>query len=135
VSGGPGSGAANPGGRGGPGAFLRGGGGGGGASQQQLIDYLEANQGSSEFLLATSNANAAAPIVLATGKPVMALGGFLGSDPILTAQRFAGLVQSGAVRFVMAGGRGFGFGGNSSVMTWVQQNCAQVDGGQLYDCG
>ncbi|MBV9595671.1 MAG: glycosyltransferase family 39 protein [Chloroflexi bacterium] len=116
-----------------PGGFF--GGGPGGGNQQQLIDYLEANQGSSEFLLATSNAMSAAPFVLATGKPVMALGGFLGSDPILNAQGFAQLVQAGEVRFVMAGGRGAGgFGGNSGVMGWVQQNCAQVDGGQLYDC-
>jgi hypothetical protein len=37
-----------------------------------------------------------------------------------------------------AGGRGgSGFGGQSDsngVMGWVQQNCTQVDGGQLYDC-
>jgi 4-amino-4-deoxy-L-arabinose transferase-like glycosyltransferase len=126
----------NPGVRGGPGGFggVR---GSGNAQQQQLIDYLEANQGESKFLVATANANAAAPIVLETGKPVMALGGFLGSDPILSAQEFASLVQAGEVRFVMASGRGFGFGGfgaNNSVMGWVQQNCTEVDGGQLYDC-
>jgi hypothetical protein len=130
----------NPGVRGGPGGpagFLRGG-PGGGSSGQQLIDYLEANQGTAQFLVATSNSNAAAPIVLATGKPVMALGGFLGSDPILNAQSFAELVQAGAVRFVIGGGRGLGgfggFGGDNGVMGWVQQNCAQVAGGQLYDC-
>ncbi|HEY2595137.1 MAG TPA: glycosyltransferase family 39 protein [Chloroflexota bacterium] len=124
-----------PGDTGGPGGFLRGGPGGGGANQQQVLDYLEANQGTAEFLVATSNAMSAAPLVLETGKPVMALGGFLGSDPILNAQSFANLVQSGVVRFVMGGGRGFGgFGGNTSVMGWVQQNCAQVAGGQLYDC-
>jgi 4-amino-4-deoxy-L-arabinose transferase-like glycosyltransferase len=125
----------NPGVRGGPGGFggVR---GSGNAQQQQLIDYLEANQGESKFLVATANANAAAPIVLETGKPVMALGGFLGSDPILSAQEFASLVQAGEMRFVMASGRGFGgFGATSSVMGWVQQNCAQVEGGQLYDCG
>jgi 4-amino-4-deoxy-L-arabinose transferase-like glycosyltransferase len=135
-----------PGARGGPGGqFGRGapagpGGSGGGpsgsAAEQQLIDYLEANQGSATFLVATSNSNAAAPIVLATGKPVMSLGGFLGNDPILNAQSFAELVQSGVVRFVMGGGRGFGSfgGGNNSVMGWVEQNCGQVAGGQLYDC-
>jgi hypothetical protein len=137
ATGGPAA-AAGPGGAGGPGApggFVRGG-PAGGASEQQLIDYLEANQGSAEFLVATSNSNSAAPIVLATGKPVMSLGGFLGSDPILSAQSFASLVQAGAVRFVIGGGRGFGGfgGGNNSVMSWVQQNCAQIEGGQLYDC-
>ncbi|MBV9582752.1 MAG: hypothetical protein JO057_29560, partial [Chloroflexi bacterium] len=121
------------GGFGGPGGF--GFGRGGGANEQELIDYLEANQGSSKFLVATSNSNSAAPIVLATGKPVMSLGGFLGSDPILSPQAFAALVQQGEVRFVLAGGRGFGgFGGDGGVMSWVQQNCTAVDSGQLYDC-
>ena len=56
-------------------------------------------------------------------------------DPA-TRRRRAELVQSGVVRYVMGGGRGFGGfgGGNNSVMGWVQQNCTQVDGGQLYDC-
>jgi 4-amino-4-deoxy-L-arabinose transferase-like glycosyltransferase len=138
-----GGGAENPGVRGGPGGagasgrpdgFFRGG-PGGGANQQQVLDYLEANQGTAEFLVATSNAMSAAPLVLETGKPVMALGGFLGSDPILNAQSFANLVQSGVVRFVMGGGGRGGFGGgNSGVMGWVQQNCTQVANGQLYDC-
>ncbi len=120
----------------GPDGGFRGRPAGGGATEQQLIDYLEANQGSATYLVATSNSNAAAPIILATGKPVMSLGGFLGSDPILNASSFANLVQSGAVRFVMGGGRGFGGfgGGNNSVMSWVEQHCAQVEGGQLYDC-
>lgn len=65
----------------------------------------------------------------------MSLGGFLGSDPILNAQSFARLVEAGEVRFVLAnGGRGFGFGGNTSVMAWVQEHCAPVSDGALYDC-
>jgi hypothetical protein len=59
--------------------------------------------------VATSNSNAAAPIILATGKPVMSLGGFLGSDPILSTQHFQNMADSGVVRVVMSGG-GPGFG-------------------------
>jgi 4-amino-4-deoxy-L-arabinose transferase-like glycosyltransferase len=128
------------GGFGGPGGF-----GQGGATEQALIDYLQANQGAATYLVATSNSNAAAPIILATGQPVMSLGGFLGSDPILSVQQFASLVQAGTVRFVLAGG-GPGFGGGSSgIMDWVQQHCAPVSlgtstastgrgAGALYDC-
>jgi 4-amino-4-deoxy-L-arabinose transferase-like glycosyltransferase len=123
--------APSPGVRGGPGAGF---GRFDSGANEQVIGYLEANQGSDKYLVATANSNAAAPIILGTGKPVMSLGGFLGSDPILTSDDFADLVQGGVVRFVLAGG---GFGrGNSSVMSWVQQNCVQVtEGGtQLYDC-
>jgi 4-amino-4-deoxy-L-arabinose transferase-like glycosyltransferase len=116
----------------------RGFGGPGGAADQTVIDYLEANQGSASYVVATPSSMAAAPIILATGKPVMSLGGFLGSDPILSAQQFANLVQTGVVRYVLNGGGGPGGPGgrgNSIVSSWVQQSCAPVAGvSQLYDC-
>ncbi|MBV9581836.1 MAG: glycosyltransferase family 39 protein, partial [Chloroflexi bacterium] len=58
ADGGPGGATGGPGAGGGPGAF--GFGRGGGANEQELIDYLETNQGSSKFLVATSNSNSAA---------------------------------------------------------------------------
>jgi 4-amino-4-deoxy-L-arabinose transferase-like glycosyltransferase len=127
-------------------------GGGPDGANQAVIDYLEAHQGSDEYLVATSNSNAAAPIILETGKPVMSLGGFLGSDPIVNTQQFAQMVQTGVVRFVLGGGGpGFsGRGGTGGVSAWVQQNCTPVSlggstapnssrggfggGGELYDC-
>src|SRR5204863_9834004 len=69
-----------------------------------LIAYLEANQGDATYLVATTNANSAAPIILATGKPVLPLGGFLGSEPILTADDLAAKVRAGQVRFFLLGG-------------------------------
>jgi 4-amino-4-deoxy-L-arabinose transferase-like glycosyltransferase len=74
----------------------------------------------------------------------MSLGGFTGSDPILTVDQFANLVESGEVRYVLASG-GFGGGpggqsGTSSIMSWVQANGTLVtitssDGSQtqVYD--
>lgn len=125
-----------------------------------LIRYLEAHQGKTKFLVAVQNANAAAPIILETGKPVMALGGFLGSDPILTPASLATLVGNGTVRYFLLGaGRGFGgFAGGgtaASLESWVGNHCTVVptatwqaggpsrtSGGftfggaqQLYDCG
>ncbi|HXZ04111.1 MAG TPA: hypothetical protein VEH81_04715, partial [Ktedonobacteraceae bacterium] len=40
-------------------------------------------------------------IILATNKPVMSLGGFSGSDPILTTSQLAALVKNGTVRFFL----------------------------------
>lgn len=130
---------------GGPAAFAPGGfGGPGGSANAAMVDFLVANQGSAEYLVATTDSNSAAPIILATGKPVMALGGFSGSDPILTADQFADLVRSGQVRYVLVNGRGggFGFGGRGStgaIMSWVEANGTPVsiDGAQtqLYDLG
>jgi 4-amino-4-deoxy-L-arabinose transferase-like glycosyltransferase len=92
-----------------------------------LISYLEANQGNAKYLVATPGSNTADSIILATNKPIMALGGFSGSDPILTTSQLASLVKNGTVRFFLLGGGG-GPGGNQqgSVTTWVQQNCTVV---------
>lgn len=118
-----------------------------------LVRYLEAHQGSARYLLAVTNANSAAPYILATGKPVMALGGFLGSDPILTLSQLKSLVASWQVRYFLLSGGGFGGPGggssNSTLTQWVTSACTVVPasaysgsssatsagGGQLYVCG
>ncbi|WP_455432462.1 mannosyltransferase YkcB-related protein [Thermocatellispora tengchongensis] len=47
-------------------------------------------------------------MILATGEPVIAMGGFTGSDPAMTADKLAAYVASGRLRYVIPGG---GFGG------------------------
>jgi hypothetical protein len=66
-----------------------------------LINYLEANQGTTKFLVAVPSSMTADPIILATNKPVMSLGGFSGSDPILTSSQLAALVKNGTVRLFL----------------------------------
>jgi 4-amino-4-deoxy-L-arabinose transferase-like glycosyltransferase len=73
------------------------------ADRRQLIAFLQANRHGERFLLATPSAQLASPLIIATGLPVMAMGGFHGLDPILTLDRLAGLVADGQVRFAMLG--------------------------------
>jgi hypothetical protein len=100
------------------------------SANSALIAYLEAHQGTAKYLVATMSANQAAPLILATGKAVMALGGFTGSDPILTVTQLQALVRSGQVRYFLLGGGGFGGPGgganNSALTAWVQANCQAV---------
>ncbi|HYB02071.1 MAG TPA: glycosyltransferase family 39 protein [Ktedonobacteraceae bacterium] len=70
-------------------------------SNTALISYLEANQGTTKFLVAVPSSMTADSIILATNKPVMSLGGFSGSDPILTTSQLAALVKNGTVRFFL----------------------------------
>jgi 4-amino-4-deoxy-L-arabinose transferase-like glycosyltransferase len=94
-----------------------------------LISYLEAHQGTAKYLVAVSSSNQADSIILATNKPVMALGGFSGSDPILTTSQLATLAKNGTVRFFLLNGNGGGGGGGqnqSSLTTWIQQHCKVV---------
>ena len=79
-----------------------------GQSDTALIRYLEAHQGTSKYLVATASSMNAESIIIATGKPVMALGGFSGSDQILTTRQLAALVKAGTVRYFLVGSGGFG---------------------------
>jgi 4-amino-4-deoxy-L-arabinose transferase-like glycosyltransferase len=96
-----------------------------------LIRYLEANQGNAKYLVATVSANEADSIILSTNKPVMALGGFTGSDPILTTSQLANLTTNGTVRFFLIDGNGGpGGGGQSSLTTWIEQHSTVVPASQ-----
>jgi 4-amino-4-deoxy-L-arabinose transferase-like glycosyltransferase len=134
------------------------GGGGAGSSatnlqvNSDLIAYLEAHATAGSYLFATTSSMTASPYIIATGKPVMALGGFSGSDPILTVAQLQALIANGTVRYFLLGGGGGGFGGgpggSSSATSWVTNSCTAVSssewsgsgsssqggGTQLYDC-
>ena len=111
------------------------------ASSQALLDYLVANRGSAAWIVAVSSANQAGSMELATGQPVMAMGGFSGSDPTPTLAQLQSYVASGQLRFVLLNGGGGGGpigrgGAASSVSTWVSQTCSAVTAVStaLYDC-
>jgi len=91
-----------------------------------LLNYLEAHQGTAKYLVAVDSSNQADSIILATNKPVMTLGGFSGSDPILTTSKLAALAKNGTVRYFLLNGGGFGGFGQSSLTTWIKQHCKVV---------
>ena len=94
------------------GAGVTGAGGGGGASTANtaLVRYLERHQGSAEYLVAVNGSQTAAPFILESGKAVIAMGGFTGTDPTPTMSEFEHLVATGKVHYVYvssgAGGGG-----------------------------
>jgi 4-amino-4-deoxy-L-arabinose transferase-like glycosyltransferase len=114
-----------------------------------LVDYLQANKGDAEYLVATPNAMSASPIILNTDEPVITLGGFMGRDPAVTSDELARLVDRGSVRFALLPDRermeemraereaeygpspyGPPPGGppsmDNAAVTWVQDNCEKV---------
>jgi 4-amino-4-deoxy-L-arabinose transferase-like glycosyltransferase len=116
------------------GASGQSGGGLGGSSSLNtaLIKYLEAHKGNAKYLVAVVSSNEADSIILETNQPVMALGGFSGSDPILTTTQLAALVKSGAVRYFLLNGSGGGGpgGGQSTLTTWITQHAKVVSSSQ-----
>ena len=107
------------------------------------LDYLVANRGTATWIVAADSAQTAGSIELATRLPVMAMGGFTGSDPAPTLAQLESYIASGKLRYVLAGGAGGGGGGgfggtdSSSITSWVTSTCKLVDYGgssSLYDC-
>ena len=84
------------------------GGRGDGAVSKALVSYLESHQGSARYLLAAVGSNTAAGIALETGRDVIAMGGFMGSDPAPSLAKLEQLVHSGQLHYVLLGG---GIGG------------------------
>ncbi len=93
---------------------------------------------------AAVGANNAAGYQLASGRPVMAIGGFNGTDPTPTLAQFEQYVKTGQVHYFIAGGGGAGGGGgpggpaagtSSAISQWVEQNfTAQTVGNTtIYD--
>jgi 4-amino-4-deoxy-L-arabinose transferase-like glycosyltransferase len=113
---------------------------GGNGSDSALATYLEANKGSSTWIVAMTSAMQAGSLELATGDSVMAMGGFSGTDPAPSLAQIQAYVASGQLRFVLVGGNGGGGGGSSTasaVSTWVASVGKVVDyggsSGTLYD--
>ncbi|MDX6743005.1 ArnT family glycosyltransferase [Actinocorallia sp. A-T 12471] len=118
-----------PGGGGGPG----GGFGGRGGLDEETVAYLKENQGEATWLVAVSDAQTAASLILSTGEPVISMGGFTGSDRAMTVERLKELVADGKLKYIVVGGSR---GGAGEVDSWVQENATPVEevgDGSLYE--
>jgi 4-amino-4-deoxy-L-arabinose transferase-like glycosyltransferase len=122
-----------PGGAGGMGGLLD-----GGTPSDEVVQFLEDGTDGYTWVLATVGANRAAGFQLATDDPVMAIGGFNGTDEWPTLEGFQQMVADHEVHYFLAGG-GFGPGGgsgtSSSISDWVSSSFTEVtvDGTTFYD--
>lgn len=69
----------------------------------KLFAYLQQHAHGETYLLATPNARLAAPIIVHTGKPVMAMGGFSGEDRFVTPEQLRAMVAAHQVRYIFLG--------------------------------
>ncbi|WP_149547837.1 ArnT family glycosyltransferase [Streptomyces marokkonensis] len=121
-----------------PGGGAGGGMGGllGGASVgAEAKELLTAGAGDFTWAAAAVGAQNAASYQLATGEPVMAIGGFNGTDPSPTLARFKEYVAEGRIHYFVSGG-GMGGGGRGSgtsaqITSWVEENFAEVTAGSV----
>jgi 4-amino-4-deoxy-L-arabinose transferase-like glycosyltransferase len=148
-----GFGGAAPGGAGGFGRRAGAGGFGGGAGGgllngstpgKQLTALLAAGASRYTWVAAAAGSDSASGYQLATGDPVMAIGGFNGTDPAPTLAQFEKYVAEHKIHYYIGGG---GFGGGAGglgqsgtsdatqIADWVSSHykAATVDGVTIYD--
>ena len=102
-------------------------------ADSQLVQYLVEHQNGATWLVAVASANESAAIQLTSGQPVMAVGGFNGSDTPLTLDQFKQLVKAGKVKYYAISSHGRGGGGpggsNNEITAWVKQTGTVVNYG------
>ncbi len=120
-------------GRGGAGGLLD-----AGTPSAEVVAALQGRRRAYTWVAAAIGSNSAAGFQLATGEPVMPIGGFNGSDPSPTLAQFQQYVQSGQIHYFIGGGSFRANGGSQAsqeIASWVEQNftAITVGGVTLYD--
>jgi len=113
----------------------------GSTSTSGITALLKTDASSYTWVAAAVGANSAAGYQLASELPVMAIGGFNGSDPSPTLAQFKQYVADGDIHYFIASGNGGGGGMNpsgstsTSISTWVTANftAKTVDGVTVYE--
>lgn len=121
---------------------------------EKLASFLTAHQQEYAYLAAVPTTSEAGPLILQTGQPVLAYGGFMGIDPALTPGRAEELAQEKKVRFFLVSSNNWfdnvsEEAGTHAIYHWASQKCRLVEQSQwkttsnglenpwqeqLYDC-
>ena len=115
------------------------------AGTGKLVGFLRANNRGERIFVAAFSSMDVSSIIIETGENAVSLGGFMGADPVLTAEGLASMVEGGELRFVLIGGGpgggmpmpgggfpgggppGAGGPGNPGVLAWVREHGKLVD--------
>jgi 4-amino-4-deoxy-L-arabinose transferase-like glycosyltransferase len=95
-----------------------------GRANDAMLTYLQANTQGVKYLVAVASSQVGAPYVIATGRPVLYMGGFNGGDDVVSADELAQMVANGELRYVLFGG---GQGNKQDITTWLQSSCTVVE--------
>jgi 4-amino-4-deoxy-L-arabinose transferase-like glycosyltransferase len=76
------------------------------------VKYLETHQGTARYMVAAVGSGTAASLALQSGRNVIDMGGFMGSDPSPSLAQLKRLIATGQLHYVLlSGGGGPGIGG------------------------
>jgi 4-amino-4-deoxy-L-arabinose transferase-like glycosyltransferase len=98
---------------------------------EKLTDFLLAHYIKGHFLVATLKAETASPFILDTGLPVLTMGGYSGSDPILTQANLQLLAQNGIIQYFLVSKTAM-LDKNKYYAAWIQQHCRIVNASEYH---
>ncbi|MCC5582028.1 glycosyl transferase, partial [Microtetraspora sp. AC03309] len=108
----------------------------------ELTAALRAGASAYTWVAATVGSNNAAGYQLASGEPVMAVGGFNGTDPAPSLDQFKRYVAEGRIHYFVGDGMGTRGGGSGSgsdyaerIVSWVRDtyDATTIGGTTVYD--
>ncbi|MBW8794597.1 MAG: glycosyltransferase family 39 protein [Streptomyces sp.] len=99
--------------------------GGGTQVTSETITYLEKHQDGATWLVAVATDQTASSIILESGRPVISMGGWSGSDDAMTLAKLKSLVKAGKLHYVVVSSDG-GQGTNSEIAAWVKKHGTAV---------
>jgi 4-amino-4-deoxy-L-arabinose transferase-like glycosyltransferase len=109
----------------------------GASTSTALTSLLRQDAGRFTWAAAAAGSERATSYQLASGEPVMAVGGFNGTDPAPTLSQFKADVAHGRIHWFVGGAPSQWLGGAdaSAIASWVQANFPEVtiDGTRIYD--
>ncbi|MBO1754013.1 glycosyltransferase family 39 protein [Allobranchiibius sp. CTAmp26] len=95
----------------------------------EVVAALQSNASKYTWAAAAIGSQNAAGLQLGSGEPVMAIGGFNGSDPSPTLAQFQAYAKAGKIHYFLAssgGGMGGSSGAGSSITSWVEAHYKKV---------
>ncbi len=93
-------------------------------AQQAILSYIQSHPANTPYLLAANSSNEASPFILATGAPVLTMGGFNGGDPVVTVEALADMVAAGELKYIADGGSLRQQ--KQEIYTWLNDHCTNI---------
>ena len=94
----------------------------------KLFEFLAEHRNGAHFAVAALTTGMVAPLIIHTGQPALAYGGYFGADPILPLDTFAAMAKRGEVRFVLIGSRTpDSETRQGQFVRWVREHATPVD--------
>ncbi|MGG4143314.1 glycosyltransferase family 39 protein [Paenibacillus algorifonticola] len=94
---------------------------------EAALAFLKAHNTGEKYLFATNSYSTAAPYIIDSGENVIILGGYSGSDPVLSVDRLKALVAAGELKYFLVSQGGRGGSNNNELTQWITSHGKQVE--------